>query len=107
MLIKKIIKLQKSKKERKKKKLIIVEGNKEIKMAFKGKYKLYKLYICKNIFKKKINFFKKNIIFINKFIYKKISYRKTTEGIIGIFFKKKINFKKKLYNNKKKKFLLF
>ncbi|MDH3003780.1 MAG: RNA methyltransferase [Candidatus Shikimatogenerans sp. JK-2022] len=98
MLIKEIIKLQKFKNERKKKKLIIIEGKREIKMALKGKYKLYKLYICKKIFKNKI-YKKKNIIFINKFTYKKISYRKKTEGIIGIFYKKKINYKKKLFDN--------
>ncbi|MDH3004455.1 MAG: RNA methyltransferase [Candidatus Shikimatogenerans sp. JK-2022] len=108
--IKNIKKLHKSKKERIKKKLFIVEGYKEFFMALKGNFKLKEILICKNIFiKKKFKFFflKKYIFYINKKIYKKISYRNNTEGIIGIFYIKKINYKKKLINIiKKKKFII-
>ncbi|WOX79332.1 TrmH family RNA methyltransferase [Candidatus Shikimatogenerans bostrichidophilus] len=95
MYIKDIIKLQKSNKKRIKNNYIIVEGNIEIKMALKGKFKLYKIFICKEIFNK-INhdycILKQYIIYINKKQYKKISYRKNTEGILGVFKKKKINY---------------
>lgn len=112
--IKKIIKLQKSIKERKKQKLFIIEGKQEIKMALNGNFILKKVFICKSILKK-LDFciFKKFLFFINKKIYKKISYRKTTEGIIGLFKKKNINYKNKINkyiienkNNKNKKILI-
>ncbi|WGH26542.1 MAG: RNA methyltransferase [Candidatus Shikimatogenerans bostrichidophilus] len=109
--IKNIIKLQKFKKYRIKSNYLIVEGNREILMALNGNFKLYKVFICKDIFyKKKIKncFLKEFIIKINKKNYSKITYRKKTEGILGIFFKKKIDFKKKIkkINFKKKKIII-
>ncbi|WGH25282.1 MAG: RNA methyltransferase [Candidatus Shikimatogenerans bostrichidophilus] len=105
--IKNIIKLQKSKKERINKNIIIVEGCQEIKMAFKSNLKLKKVFICNKIYKKKETQFcilQKFIVFINKINYNKVAYRKNSEGILGIFFKKKINYEKKFINliNKKK-----
>ncbi|WOX79208.1 TrmH family RNA methyltransferase [Candidatus Shikimatogenerans bostrichidophilus] len=106
MFLKDIIKLQKSNKKRINNNYIIVEGNMEIKMAFKGNLKLYKIFICKEIFNK-INhdycILKKYIIYINKNKYKRISYRNKTEGILGVFKKKNKNYLKKLkkyINNK-------
>lgn len=104
--MKNIIKLQKYKKERKNKNLFIVEGYLEIKMALKGNFKLKKVFICKKIFNKKkkdFSIFKKFIFFINKKNYSKISYRKNSEGIIGIFKNKKINYEKKINKLIKKK----
>ncbi|WOX79075.1 TrmH family RNA methyltransferase [Candidatus Shikimatogenerans bostrichidophilus] len=91
MYIKDIIKLQKSNKKRIKNNYIIVEGNREIKMALKGNFKIYKIFICKEIFNKIYHdycIFKQYIIYINKKKYKKISYRNKTEGILGVFKKK-------------------
>ncbi|MDH3004270.1 MAG: RNA methyltransferase [Candidatus Shikimatogenerans sp. JK-2022] len=109
--IKNIKNIFKSKKTRNKKNLIIVEGATEIKMALIGNFKLKKIYICKKFFfKKKIDYciINKFIIYINEKNYKKITYRKKTEGIIAIFFKKKINYEKKFINliKKNKKILL-
>ncbi|BDT61594.1 MAG: rRNA methyltransferase [Flavobacteriales endosymbiont of Rhyzopertha dominica] len=113
LTIKNIFKLQKNN-YRKFNKYIIVEGYLEIKMALIGKFKLIKILICKNIFfkkNKKINFKynNNNIFYINIKQYKKLTYRKKTEGILGIFYKKKINYKKKFkkyINNKNNKIIL-
>lgn len=108
--IKFLIKLQKSKKKREELKKFVVEGVIENKMALKGNFKLKKVFICKNIIKKKnIDFciLKKFIFFIKKKIYKRIAYRKKTEGILSIFEKKKIEYEKKLIHYKKKKKIIF
>ncbi|WGH25560.1 MAG: RNA methyltransferase [Candidatus Shikimatogenerans bostrichidophilus] len=99
--IKEILKLKFSKKERYKKKKIIVEGFNEVHMALKSKFILNNLIISKNIFKgdkKKFLKFKKFIIYVSKFIYNKIAYRKNNQGIIGIFKIKKKIFLKEKYN---------
>ncbi|WGH25647.1 MAG: RNA methyltransferase [Candidatus Shikimatogenerans bostrichidophilus] len=105
-----LIKLQKSKKTRKKSKIFVVEGLIENKMALKGNFKLKKIFFCKKIIiKKKIDFciLKKFIFFVKKNIYKKITYRKKTEGILGVFFKKKINYENELNTYIKKKKYMF
>ncbi|WGH24734.1 MAG: RNA methyltransferase [Candidatus Shikimatogenerans bostrichidophilus] len=96
--IKYIIKLQKFKKLRNNKKIVIVEGYNEILMALNSKLKLINIIICKSIFIKKnikYSLLFKNINYINKRNYNKIVYRKNTEGILGIF-----KYKKNNYNNK-------
>lgn len=82
--IKHIIHIQKKSKNRKLKYEFIIEGLKEINMALKANYKIKEIFICKNIFSQKLCFLKKKIYFITLNIFKKISYRKTTGGIIAL-----------------------
>ncbi|WGH24551.1 MAG: RNA methyltransferase [Candidatus Shikimatogenerans bostrichidophilus] len=96
--IKYIIKLQRFKKERINKRIIIVEGYREILMALNSKLKLINIIICKSIFikyKKIYNMPYNKINYIKKKDYKRIVYRKNTEGILAIFKYNIIN-----YNNK-------
>ncbi|WP_394798044.1 TrmH family RNA methyltransferase [Candidatus Karelsulcia muelleri] len=83
------------KKKKKRKNSFIVEGLKEIKMALKANYIPEYIFLYKKIYKYEFisNFFRKQF-FISYQIYKKISFRKKTGGIIASFFKKKFYIKK-------------
>lgn len=91
--IKQLIKLIKKSRERKKKKIFVVEGVHENNIAIENKFDVIEFYICPSIFKFKIS--KKFIInIVDQVLYKKIAFRNTTEGIIGLY---NMN---SLYNNK-------
>ncbi|XZQ51629.1 MAG: TrmH family RNA methyltransferase [Candidatus Karelsulcia muelleri] len=83
------------KKKKKRKNYFLVEGLKEIKMALKANYIPEYIFLYKKIYKYEFisNFFRKKF-FISYQIYKKISFRKKTGGIIASFFKKKFSIKK-------------
>ncbi|XMD35043.1 MAG: TrmH family RNA methyltransferase [Candidatus Karelsulcia muelleri] len=85
----------KKKKKRKEYNYFIVEGLKEIKMALKANYIPEYIFLYKKIYKYEFisNFFRKKF-FISYQIYKKISFRKKTGGIIASFLKKKFSIKK-------------
>ncbi|WP_212113117.1 TrmH family RNA methyltransferase [Candidatus Shikimatogenerans silvanidophilus] len=86
--IKKLLKIQKSSKERRKKKIFSIEGIKEINMAHKAKYYILEFFICPFLFNKnKKKLFKlnnKKVNIINLKVFEKISYRKNKDGIIAI-----------------------
>ena len=84
--IKNILKLQEKSRERKKQQLFIIEGKREIELAFKGKFEIESLlFISKKI---EYNYLKqfnaKEEIEITPEVYQKIAYRESTEGIIAI-----------------------
>ncbi|MGX7593353.1 hypothetical protein ACWNYL_00060 [Candidatus Karelsulcia muelleri] len=86
-LIKFIYKLKK-KKNRKYSKLFLVEGEKEIGIALKANFVPKYVLVCKDIGNSGwilAKFNKYQIININKLIFKKIAYRKTSGGILAIF----------------------
>ncbi len=80
---------------RKKEKLFIIEGKREITLAIQGGYKVTQVYYCPSIinieevlsiittFKNKIELFEITIE-----IYQKLAYRATTEGIIALVVSK-------------------
>lgn len=87
-LIKQIILLKEKSRERKKNKLFIIEGVREIDLAIKGHYIIetvlfYPELISESIVRSNINQ-DINLIEISKEVYQKIAYRETTEGIIAI-----------------------
>ncbi|YCJ95600.1 MAG: RNA methyltransferase [Candidatus Karelsulcia muelleri] len=85
----------KKKKKRKEYNYFLVEGLKEIKMALKANYIPEYIFLYKKIYKYEFisNFFLKKFL-ISYQIYKKISFRKKTGGIIASFLKKKFSIKK-------------
>lgn len=85
--IKNLIKLIKKSRIRKKQECFVVEGFKENQIAIQNNFKVIEFYICPLIFKFNfLNQLKKfTINVVDKSIYKKISFRKTTEGIIGLY----------------------
>lgn len=86
-LIKSLVLLKEKGKARSKYGSFIIEGRKEIALAIKGNYKvetvLFYSKICSYTEAKKISE-DSEFIEITKEIYEKLSYRDTTEGIIGI-----------------------
>lgn len=82
--IKELIKLIKKSRERGKENKIVVEGFRENDIAIKKKIEVVEFYICPSIFRFKIS---KNFIIhtVDELIYQKIAFRKTTEGIIGVY----------------------
>ena len=88
-LIKKIILLQEKSKERKKTGTFVIEGKREIKLALKGGYQIEMILFNSVITPKEevLSHFGEptiNLIEISAKVYKKITYRSSTEGIIAI-----------------------
>ena len=84
--IKNIIKLITKSKTRKEERIFVVEGQKEILMAIKNRFKVQKIYYNSNIIDINNLKFDNNtqIIEVNNEVYSKISFRNSTEGIIGL-----------------------
>src|SRR5690554_2726423 len=90
-IIKNIQLLDSKSRERRKQGLFVVEGKREISMAFKGGYQFQTILFCPEIFPETTfsKFVKKvypkpECIALSSDLYKKIAYRSSTEGIIGI-----------------------
>lgn len=88
-IIKNLLILQKKSKERKKQKLFVVEGEKEIERALHGDYNFKIIFMREG----SINSFVKNIsktdfIIIEKKLFDKVTIRSGTEKYIGICFSK-------------------
>lgn len=86
--IKDLLKLQDKSRERKKKGLFLVEGQREISLVIKGNYQIEGLLFVANMFSdeslKELTKHTENSIEITKEIYQKIAYRDTTEGVIAV-----------------------
>ncbi|MDT0554674.1 TrmH family RNA methyltransferase [Patiriisocius hiemis] len=92
-LVKKVVQLQSSSRERKKSGVFIVEGIREVKLALKGGYNIETLLFCSEIITEdNIDFISnaKKAINISSDVYKKIAYRTSTEGIIAIINVKEV-----------------
>lgn len=86
--IKDLLKLQDKSRERKKKGLFIIEGQREISLAIKGSYQIETILFVSEMFSdEKLNEVKNHTsqcIEITKEIYQKLAYRDTTEGVIAV-----------------------
>ena len=93
--IKYIIKLVNKSRLRRESKSFAVEGKRELEMAYSNGYLIKKIYCNPNIVDPKAIKSKYNseIIEVNNDIYSKISFRSSTEGLVGIIFQKDKNFK--------------
>lgn len=92
-LIKNILKLQEKSRERRKQKLFVVEGKREIELALKGKYEISSLlFVTGKIDIEYLSqFIKTELIEISQEIYQKIAYRESTEGIIALVKSKNLS----------------
>jgi len=101
-LIKNILKLQEKSRERKKQQLFIIEGKREVELAFKSDFEIESLlFISEKIEYHYIKQFNaKEVIEITPEIYQKIAYRESTEGIIAVAKSKYINLKSLTFKNK-------
>jgi len=86
--IKELLKLQEKSRERKKKGLFLVEGQREISLVLKGGYEIDTVLFVPELFSEenltKIKNQTANCIEITKEVYQKLAYRDTTEGIIAV-----------------------
>ncbi len=86
--IKDLLKLQDKSRERKKKGLFLIEGQREISLAIKGNYKIDTILFVAEMFSKEdlnqVQQHTSQCIEITKEIYQKLAYRDTTEGIIAV-----------------------
>ena len=91
--IKWLLQLQEKSRNRRKENAFLVEGEREISLAIKGKFQPLHLYFVPEMidFQKVLEIAKSNedeaasITEINKEVYDKIAYRGSTEGIIAVF----------------------
>jgi TrmH family RNA methyltransferase len=100
-LIKNILKLQEKSRERKKQQLFVIEGKREIELAFKGQFEIDSLLFIPH--RIEYNYLKqynaKEVIEITPEVYKKIAYRESTEGIIAIAKSKYIDLNSLIFKN--------
>ena len=101
--LKDLIKLSKKTKFRNKTNLFIIEGVKEINTSIVNKYEIKSLFYDPTIIKlKKINIpIDTEVIEVSSNIYKKISFRSSTEGIIAVAKRKNYTKEKIKIDNKK------
>ena len=91
-LIKSIVHLQEKSRTRKKQGSFIIEGQREIKLALEGGYRLRQLLFCQDIISDKeldqLIVLSTNeppeLIKISIQVYQKIAHRKTTEGVVAV-----------------------
>lgn len=103
--IKRLLQLQEKARTRRKENVFIVEGVREIRLAFKGEFEVEELYFCDQVFpaEEVQNLIsgckqKPEVIEISSEVYDKIAYRGSTEGLIAVMRSKdtglnKIQFK--------------
>jgi len=93
-LVKQLIQLQEKSRERKKRGLFVIEGEREIGLAIKGNYTISTLLFCAEIASEETISTIKNsateIIEVSYEVYKKIAYRASTEGLIAIAHSQKL-----------------
>lgn len=94
-LIKEVYQLKEKSRVRKKTSLFLIEGQREISLAIKGKYEIETILFYSEIItieevEKLLDSSKSEIIEISKEIYEKLAYRSTTEGIIAVAKTKKL-----------------
>ena len=87
-LIKQISLLQEKSRERRKSRLFLIEGKREISLAIKGGYELDTILFYPDLFTtEQVNNLTTqqiNIIEISKEVYQKIAYRSSTEGVLAL-----------------------
>mgnify|MGYP006155509431 FL=1 len=104
-LIKEIFQLKEKSRVRKRTKRFIIEGQREISLALKGNYIIEKILFDKNIISPGLiqdTYQDLNIecIQISPEIYKKLTYRNTTEGVIAITEGKSLHLNSLVFKNK-------
>lgn len=106
-LIKNILLLKDKSRERKKQRVFVLEGIRELRLAIKGKYQINTvLFYADLISLEEVNkLINENdtveLIEISKDVYQKIAYRSTTEGMISLIETKDFSIGKICYKNKK------
>lgn len=92
-LVKKVLQLKEKSRDRKKTGLFVLEGRRELSLAFKAGYEIKTVFICPDIDanqdKKRQSLLKDlgdgfELIEVSKAVYHKLAYRDSTEGVLAI-----------------------
>ncbi len=89
--IKNLLKLQEKSRERKNQNAFVVEGLQENRLAIEGGFRALEFYICEDLFDDTLPLENGKIYKVNKPVFEKIAYRKTTGGIVGVYATKENN----------------
>ena len=91
--IKNVIKLTNKSKLRNETRLFVIEGLRELQMAHSNGFDIKKIFCNTNIANLEIvkSVFNSEIIEVNNDVYSKISFRNSTEGLVGIVKQKDQN----------------
>jgi TrmH family RNA methyltransferase len=105
--VKRLLQLQEKSRNRKKEGVFIVEGLREIQLAFKGKYICEEFFFCDSLFPaeglRELNTNTENkplITELSKDVYEKIAYRGSTEGVMALFRSKELSLDSLQLNSK-------
>lgn len=93
IIIKEIYKLVNKKNYRKKQKLFIIDGQREIKEAIKAGIEIDKIIYCKELATKNNNSFINKLINVNKKVFQFLCYKKKPDGYLAVAKEKEILFK--------------
>lgn len=86
--IKNLVALQEKSKERRKQQLFVVEGQREIRMALSGDYKLHTLFVCDDLLTDAAVLKivpQAETINVSKSVFEKIAYRGGSDGLLALF----------------------
>lgn len=86
--IKNVIKLREKSRERKKQDLFLIDGEREIKEAIRGGFKIKELYICPDI-KQSIGDFELEAVEVSREIFEKMCYKEKPDGCLAVAFSMK------------------
>ncbi len=107
-VVKRLLQLQDKSRNRKKEGVFLVEGIREIQLAFKGDYTCEELFFCDSLFtaeglKELSSLAKSNpaITEFSKELYEKIAYRGSTEGVMALFRSKELTLASLKLNSEK------
>ena len=86
--IKQLVQLKEKSRDRKKTRMFLIEGQREISLALKGAYSIDTLLYCKDYIEdiqiESLTSSHTEIIQVSKDVYQKLAYRDTTEGVIAV-----------------------
>ncbi|WP_066217625.1 TrmH family RNA methyltransferase [Formosa haliotis] len=86
--IKQLVQLKDKSRERKKSGLFLIEGQREISLAIKGKYDIETLLFCNDFIETNqievLQTASTQLIQVTKDVYQKLAYRDTTEGVLAV-----------------------
>ncbi|WP_010231210.1 TrmH family RNA methyltransferase [Gillisia marina] len=107
-VVKRLLQLQEKSRNRKKEGVFLVEGIREIQLAFKGDYACEELFFCDSLFpaeglKQLSSLAKSNpaITEFSKELYEKMAYRGSTEGVMALFRSKELTLASLRINSEK------
>lgn len=106
-VVKRLFQLQEKSRNRKKEGVFVVEGIREIQLAFKGNYICEEIFFCDSLFPaeglknlSKATLQIPALLEFSEEVYQKIAYRGSTEGVMALFRSKELSLESLQLNSK-------